>query len=696
MNRFDQFDNIEMSPELHAIPSKIPFSESDSPSRRDMTASQLSQTVVIEGATMPPILTGSEREYAKYTHMFFPQDEMGQPCRAAIRMIIEKYPMNRRLRDGFNTATLVIYENADKPGQFGCEIIPYNFAIHSQFGFRLVRTDIMDSLRVGQTLPKGAILAHSPCVELGGNPNNPQPCMEKPGIALNAVFATNLAGIEDGGTIADDIVDALGTRCYQTVTVGFGRNAIPLNTYGDDEKYRIMADIGEYIRSDAIAIATRRVDEALHVVQMEPVALREIDDDFDVPIFIQPNARVVDIEVIRTFPKSTSMLTGMEAQLEYYYDRTLQYYGMILNAYAKIKKDVKEPMLTPKLNTLIRRAIAITENSTPNSKLTFSKGRAAVDEWTVKMTFEYILVASDGSKLTDGHGGKIVTVRVTPRADMPIDEHGVSADIILLDEASGNRMNTGRDAEQATNAASTRLRVELQKLLEKNPSNESYDHAFARIRRFYQIIDPASALRIDCHPYPHRHVDHVLKHGIFPQRQLISATGPADTIRLLDKEYDIRGTRITFRNYDGKMVTTRHTALIAPLYMYVLEKVADSAAAVASARMQHFNIPANPSNIDKLSSPNRDNATKILGETETRIIVTHTEPYTLAELFDQTTNIVSHTETMFAILEAKNCMQIKKAVDRDLIPLTGGRISAHTRMMISVSGIKLINRKGRL
>lgn len=692
---FDEFDNLEMSPELHPIPSKIPFSESDSPSRRDMNASQLSQAVLIEGLTIPPILTGSEREYAKYTHMFLPQDSVGQPCRAAIRKIVERYPMNRRMRDGFNTATLIIYENADVPGEFGCELIPYNFAIHSQFGYRLIRTDIMNTLRVGQTLPKGAILAHSPAIALGGNPNNPQPAMEMPGVTLNAVFSTNLAGIEDGSTIADDIVDRLATRCYQTVTIGFGKNSIPLNTYGDAEKYKIMADIGEYIRQDAIAIATRRADEEMSLVLMEPTSLMEIDDDFDVPIFIQPNARVVDIEVIRTFPKSTSMLTGMEAQLEWYHDRTLQYYNSILDTYSKIKKDVPNPILTPKLNSLIRRAIAITENANPGSKLTFSKGRAALDEWTVKMTFEYLLVAADGSKLTDGHGGKVVTVRVSPRADMPLDEHGVSADIVLLDEASGNRMNTGRDAQQATTAAAVRLRVELQKLLDNNPSKANYDHAFARLHRYYQIIDRAAGLRIAAHPNPHGHVDHVLKYGIFPQRQYISATGPAETIRQLDKEYDIRGTRITFRNYDGMMVTTRHTALIAPLYMYVLEKVADSAAAVASARMQHFNIPANPSNIDKLSSPNRDNATKILGETETRIIITHTEEYTLAELFDQTTNIVSHTETMFALLEAPNCMQIKKAVDRDKIPLTGGRINAHVRMMVSVSGIKLVNRRSK-
>ncbi len=684
-------DNLEMSARLHAIPAKIPYSESDSPSRRDMNASQLSQALCIEGATLPHILTGSEREFAKYTHMVMLADERNEPCRAAIRKIIDRYPQNRRSKDGFQSGTLVIYENADDPGLFGCELVPYQFNIHSQFGFRYVRTETMDHLRTGQTLPKGAILAHSPCIESRSTTTVGN---EKPGIGLNAVFVTKFEGIEDGCGIADDVVDKIATRCYQTVTIGCGKNSVPLNKFGDKLKYKIMADIGEYIGTDGIAIATRKVDELLNLVTMTPAALREVDDDFDTPIFIHPGARVVDIEVIRTFPKNSAMLTGMEDQLEYYYDRTLQYHHSILEAYAKIKKDVPEPRLTPEFNRLIRKTIALTENSHPNCKLTLtSRGKTPLDEWTIKLTLEYLLVGADGSKLTDGHGGKVVVVRILPRADMPVDEHGVSADIILLDEASANRMNTGRDVEQAVNAARTRLLVDINNRFASDSEQSAYAWAWDRLTELYRTIDPGSVKYYE-RLNPRRHIDHIRRHGIYLQRKLTTGTPPAETVRLLRDRFDIAGTPITYRNYDGRMVTTKKPALIAELYMYVLEKVADTAAAVSSAKMQHYNVPANPSNMDKLSSPSRDNATKILGETETRIVTTHTPTDTLMELFDQTANIVAHTEVIFSILEAPYPMLIEKAVNRDKIPLTGGRVNAVAHMMISVSGVKLVNRKG--
>lgn len=673
---WDKYRNIEMSPELHGFPSKIPFSDSDSPSRRNMVFSQISQHIGIEEPANSRILSGSEREYAKWTH------GVVMPCNGIIRKVINKFqPM--RGRDPVNPVTIVIYEDLDDPGFFGLLEIPHYFSLHYQFGFKYNRTDALKYSRVGQTvIEKGTPLAQSPSIDRAGN--------SMMGLELNVAFMTRYEGIEDGCGICRDVLPKLATRCYQTMTVQFGRNSFPLNIHGDQDHYQIFPHIGQYVKSDCLIMALRRSDPILNAVNADPESLRELDH-MDVPyVSAQPNARILDIDVIRTNVRNSSMLTGMDTQLQQYADRTLGFYNAIHAEYEAIKREVRGARVDAEFNRLLGTGYALRENLKPKTSQILARPKTPLDEYAVTFRLEYLLAAVDGSKSTDLHGGKFVFTKILEPEQMPVDEYGVRADAILSDEASGNRMNVGRDHAQAVGVAG--LRTELgwkEKYGDRRLTDDEIHEEFDTVCRIYEAVDPAFHENVVLNATPRKHIEDVMKDKIYVGRGYDTGRPAVDMLEMLDENFDIDGTIVKYQNYDGSPVVSTNKVLIAPLQLIMLDKVADVAAATSSARMQHFNTPANLSSNDKITTPYRDNATRIMGEVEGMMVLGTTEEGTYAETLDQTTNAISHTEVCFSQLEAENPMNVEKAVDRSQIPLTGGRPQAVLSHMIQCSGLDL-------
>lgn len=675
----DVYNNPEMDPTLHGFMARIPLGECDSPSRRNMVYSQFSQHVLVEGTELQRILTGTERESAKYTHA------VTMPCDAVIRKIINKYPKDRR-QGSINPTTIVIYENVDKPGCFGLLEIPHHFSLHYQFGFQYNRTDAFNHAQINRTIiPSGTRLAQSPSIDRHNN--------HMVGVELNAVFLTKFSGIEDGCVFADDLTDKLATRCYQTIKIQFGKNSFPLNKFGDENVYKCLPEIGSRIGSDCMVMAVRRSDDILNAVTTDPASLREFDHIGDVCYFAnQPYARVVDIDVIKTNVRNSSMLTGMDTQLMKYYERNLAYYKSIVDEYRAITKEVKNATFDKEFNRFVRTGMALIDNDRGKPGMVLTMPKAPLDEWTVTIKLEYLLPLADGSKGTCYHGGKFVFTSNAPREDMPLDEYGVRADIVLLDEASANRMNVGRDHQRAITAVSLRMELKYRKLATENGgslTDEQVASMYSELLTLYWCVSEAFHNDVKTNADPRTHVEACLKTKIHIGRALNEGRPPSEMLELLDQNFDIRGTPITYRACDGKMTKTKNEALIAPMQFIILDKVSDVAAATSSARMQHFNTPANFSGSDKVTTPYRDIATKIMGEVEGMMVVSMTEEGTYAETLDQTTNAISHTEVAFSILEAENPMDIDEAVDRDKIPLTGGRPLAVTTHMIQCSGIDL-------
>lgn len=690
--------NRSMDPRLHGSSSRVPFSQGDSPSRRDMVASQLSQVLATFGNTFPRIMGGQEKELATYTH------RVVVPFECVVKNIIRTHP---KTHNGFESDIILIIESMDSFGYFDVIEVPYSHCMDSQFGYRYIKTELMKKIRVNDILNKGDLLAHSPNVD-------PDSGLYKSGTGLNVALMGSLCGVEDGACIAEDLKPILSTVCIKKVTIPFGTHSIPINLFGNHETYKPFMDVGDYIGDDGILAVTRKTDSLsdaqnpnqrrpslLGMSLLDATSLMEIDTS-DTTWVGAPNARIIKMDVIRTYPKNSNMLTETEEQLAQYADQKLMYYQQLVRAYATIKDPINgyvDARLSPRLSTMLERAGSMIAHCTPKSPVKLMRGHEPVDEWEVTITFEYELNSAEGSKYTDANGGKVIGVTFLPRSAMPYDPvNKVHADMVMLDQATGNRTNPGRDIYMAVTAAGHRLKNEINAMADEiGICDEYYERAYDRIIELYECVDPRYANDVftvhTTQAKRNAHVDKYARHGLYMATYYDLKMSNTDRLLRLREKFNIRGERVQFVNYNGELETTEEEVLIAELHMYTLEKAADKSTAVSSPEMQHFGIPANPNTLQKKTSLYPEYATRFFGEAEANATVSITPKGTLSEIYDRGFNPTAHVEMMYSIMMAENPMDIDCAVDRDMIPIAGGRPLATSAHMLKISGKNITFKK---
>jgi len=681
--------------ELLGVLGLSPFDSYDSASRKQMFASHISQALVIEGSTERYIQTGMEREYGKYTF------NVKMPVDAEIIRVIERYP--RTIDEssiGHNPETLVIYEDVETK-EVGCLSLTDYFSHHQYFGFPYKRRPAVTKLRAGEFVAKDTILQDSPSVtDQGGY---------KYGRECNVAFMSHPAVAEDGFIVSRDILSKFRFKTYETRVVEWGSKSYPLNLYGDENNYKPHPDIGDLIRPDGVLMALRPHSENFSPVEMSLRKTREIDAIFDTCYYAAGpgevkegnvvSGRVIDIRVMHD-PESSVPTTpvGMEVQTKRYNDARLRYHQEIYNVYKRLRQARGKGLnITHEFNRLVVESIAVlgaikTPANAKEAPERVSKLHRGIplDDWRVEFVIEYTVEPTIGFKLTDTHGGKGVICHIAEPHEMPVDSAGNRADIVVDPNARVSRMNIGGMYEPYINAASRDLARELRlKLvgsetvpvgwkLVSNATDPStvVDDCWARLMRYLQIVTP--------HTHEHflkfdrqtaiSYLESVVKDGMIylyypPDNQ---AEG-MKIVSQIEAEFAPTYGPVSYIGYSGKRCTTVNKVRIGSMYIMLLEKTGDDWTAVSSGKWQNFGVLAQINNRDKYTQPTRNQAIRAFGETETRIVTAYTGPITASEILDRNNNILSHKQTLKAILEADRPSDINEAVNRDENPLGNAR-----------------------
>lgn len=382
----------ELSPELLGANALNPFPGHDSSSRAVMISSHVGQALVVDGATVRRCQTGVEREYAKYTF------KIKMPCDALIIRCMHKYPPTvgeTTIKE--NPLTAVVYRDCETNEVGVLELPTYN-CLHQSFGFRYVYKKAIEQLIPGNFIPKDTVLADSPAVTDEGD--------YKYGVETQIAMMSYQPVIEDGIIASEEYLERLKTRGYGSRRLSWGKNYFPLNLYGDDQHYKPFPDVGDKIRPDGLLFALRAYDELLAPVHMTPRALQEVDYVFDKTVYAEPNARVIDAVVYKGNNNKSNMPSGMEEQTEKYHRKEYHFYKQLIEEYQSLRnRDRDELRLTPAFHRLLVEGLAFT-NDDPNHRVNKTINRSPLDEWCVDITFEYEMVPTIGSKLTDLHGGR--------------------------------------------------------------------------------------------------------------------------------------------------------------------------------------------------------------------------------------------------------------------------------------------------
>lgn len=664
--------------DLLSVNGLNPWVWADSSPRLQMFSSHIGQTLVIAGATERYCQTGMEREYGKYTF------NVKMPSNGEIIKAIKRYPEQY----GFdsiksNPETVVVYED-EETKQVGIFTLKDHCSMHQYFGFPYKNTKAISQIHDGASIKGGTIFQDSPSITDNGG--------YKYGRELNMAFMSRPGVSEDGIEICRDVLPHFAYKTYETRVISFGNKQYPINLYGTLDNFKAFPDIGDMLREDGMLMCLRSYDRDLAVVEQGIHDLLEVDYTNDKTIYAAgPGGRVVDIRVHHD-PESNKIGTpiGMEKQAEKYDIARRVFYNNIVSVYKQLQHRRGDSLvITPEFHRLIVEALSVVgETDTRVEKL---HRKVPLDDWRIEFVVEYTRIPGIGNKLTDTHGGKGVICKICEPWEMPVDEHGNRADIVMDGTSTVNRMNIGRKYEQYINAASRDVMKKLRHDLDIKPTDpriqdklkqmeqnepERFDRAWRYLLGYYQIVSPRQYLWFSDGVYErprYEHLAYVVEK--WPYLYIPTENEPEgmDIIRQLEDAYRPVYGPVSWINEKGVKVTTKKPVRIGSMYIIELEKVGDDWSAVSSGKFQNFGVLAQVTNEDKYSKPSRVHAIRALGESEVRIWTSYAGPALTAHVLDLNNNPRTHKHVLNRILEADQPTNIAVAVDRNEIPMGGSK-----------------------
>lgn len=685
----------------------------DSSPRKNMFASHIGQCLVIKEGTERFIQTGMERQYAKTTF------SVKMPETGTILKVIPRYHTVMGDEPIRNSETILIYE-ADT-GEIGLVRLPGYFSDQTYFGFEYRTKKITNTIHKEMRIEKGTVLLDSPAVTNNGD--------YKYGRECNVAYMSHPAVSEDGILVSRDILPYFAIQTFERRDVEWGSRYFPINLYGDPsrpEEYKPFPEIGDLVRPDGLLMALRRDDRSLAIAQQSARALREVDYFHDRRVYAEgAGGRIVDIKIYHDDYNTSNTPEAMERQAMRYHRTTQTFYREIVKEIKRLEDRRQGNLVLSKpLHSLAVEAYAMLDNRANGSqeRRVLLHRKNPLDDWRVEFVIQYERLPDVGWKWTDCHGGKGVICYIEEPENMPVDQDGNRADIVMDGNSTNSRMNLGRLQEQYMNAASrdvrknicARLGMEvntsaLQTKIEQMESDHPaiVDEAWDYLMGYFQIVSPERMLKwwrdreyIPPLGKPHnwgmprKYVtwDGNIVRNSCPRSEYLAAIIQQENGIILyfppehevefpdiisncedDPRYRPTYGPVTYTGYSGRQVTTIDNVRIGSVYMIELEKIADDWTAVPSSKRQHFGVISQVTSWDKHSTPQRQNAIRAWGESEIRILVSFGGSRVTADILDRNNNPLTARHILHTILHAAKPTDIEQVVDRKVVPYGGNK-----------------------
>lgn len=724
MSELADYTHVELDPELMASYGLNPLARCISSSRAAMFTGNLSQMVVIKNPTRKRLMSGMEREFGKTTCSI----EFESDCE--IIKVIPRFAHTtglNRIRKSPQTA--VIYENYDTK-EIGVVMITDYHVTHQHFGTEFRKNhDVLNKITPKATFRKGTKIAESPLIDPDGN--------YMYGRETNVLMSSDVAGTEDGVKARRGYMESLAPTGFETRVFEFGKTHFPTAQSIENGIYKIFPDLGEMVNTNCLLVALRRYDPINAVSNMTVEALQMPDYIFDKKRFVQhPNAEVVDIKVERNTSINIPPLpVGMDDQLLKYYNADTEYYKKIVDTWNDLRMSCNRRgvklNLEPEFGRLVVEGIArlgsdyIRPDKSldkfvdhESNKVTKQYRGVPLDAWRVEITFKYNSIPNVGYKITDIDGDKSVVVELVDDEDMPVDENGVVADLVVDPNSRWNRMTPASPVEMAIAASGRDLGkrlqarfgwdMNLQLTWEETEArvfdprnNELVHECYAELLEFYKCVAPfqyedlTNPEYLDMFPDSIRtHVANVI-HDHMPGLYLYFPPNNPVHIPTMLTEIQERWppfiTPVRFRGRNGKMKVSREAMLIASSYYITLEKTAeDGWMASSSAKLQAYGTTARLGNHDKYDSPGRANPVR-KGESEIRLESATCGGESTADRADASNNPLAHKFILRTLLTHETPTNVPVVLDREIVPRGGHRPLSYFRHIMNCSGKELTN-----
>lgn len=547
---------------------------------------------------------------------------------------------------------------------------------HSYFGYDLIPTEDLTNISYASELKEGTILAKTASYGREGSMDF--------GISANLVMMSHPSVAEDGYVISESLAKRASFTSISKRIINVNKNTIPLNLNGDCEVFKFIPDIGDKVRPDGLLCALRERNDWFSVCDLSDQSLNDVDVVFDNLTYVNVDSTVIDVTVTRgnSKPEFSCRLTE---QLDKYASMLTNYYHLVTSRFEQLLAEKKtlygsleNIRLTPRTHRFITDSY-VKLNAATNKKNTISYRKLPIDQYRIEVVTRNVIVPTLGYKLTDIHASKGVVCLKLPDDQMPMDKNGVRAEIIADSSSTISRMNAGRAYESYLGAASrdnrTRLIKQLTELFGQscltNPTKESLKYTKDFLEGFYKLINPEMQEFINSLNKQEltTHYLEVIHRNFYIYYPPDNQYNIVDVIASIDaSKYKPLSDKLTYTNGVGEVVETTDDIQIGVMYVMFLEKIANLYSAVSSSRVNNFGFPVKGSNVDKFKYPHSLTPTKLLAETEMRILSSHIGPHAVADMMDLALNPTSHKTVYKEILQSKTPYNSTFNVDRTDIP----------------------------
>lgn len=278
---------------------------------------------------------------------------------------------------------------------------------------------------------------------------------------------------------------------------------------------------------------------------------------------------------------------------------------------------------------------------------------------------------------------------------MPRDEYGNVADMIGDSTATINRMCFGRFSEHFINYTTRHVERQIFDLYHQGRKED----ALQLMMDFYETASP----------YMFKQSNEVLKtkegwmehlREVVEETKMLRLFIPQDSpnmgsevVRQLDEKFPVPPTKVTYIDDQGIRRVTKKNIRIGSTYMLLLEKIGDDWGATSLPKRQHHGIPGKITDNDKSLMPWRDQAFKVNGESEVRLLVAVTGPAFTASILNFANNPAECMDAAETILTCEKPTDIRVAVDYRKYASKPGRAIQYMNHLLNISGVNIVKGK---
>ena len=605
-------DNMRVDPRYIGITGLLsPGPLHDSGGRSEIFAKNISQTRIPRaGGDIADTFTGFEALFGDYCF-----DSTKRKNTVRVIAIVDKYEMKiSSIRAGSNPMRTVIYRDLET-GEVSYFNIRRFTRFTNDYGYEnVMRTNV----QVDDVITPDTEIYSSPIKE--GN-------IYKLGVNASVAFCTILEGTEDCFAMSESLAKRMSPTAIEVKNITTNMKRYPLNLYGNEEQYKIFPDIGETVNDDGIICAFRPIRKFSAISDLRPEKLSVVNHLFDQKVYGHPGAKVVDIEIY--MDHHMKLPARVYEQIRIYYEARLGYWRGIVNVYEK----VKSLPISNKLNSLVSRAMGrllAAKQSVPG--IGKRPKIVLVDKFNpvtlrIDITLSHQVTVNKGHKSAGREGAKGVVI-VKPDEEMPVDEQGFRADLVIDPVSVLKRTNVIQLYEQYINRVLKWQAMHLSEL-------GTIQNQFGRIVEILNDINPEYAkLIVEQHPTPELQSRYVL----MCQQDTIKICIPPgmdnltkEMILNLDAKYQtpISPVEFTINTSTGKKrVKTKAPVCIGTKYIYLLSKYPKPLAA-GYGHVNKCHMPVTSK--DKNGSPIGTTPIRF-GESESRIFIAASEIPTILRL----------------------------------------------------------------